>query len=317
VSSGAAELVGGGSEGLRGAVELARGGREVRFVEPALRAGAPFVTESFLTPFRFNLGQSLVLRSAVPDFELLEPDPLMAVGSATLERAPVALEPGATAVATLETNGVGNPALRTTLLALGLVLGIDPVAPGSGASLADLAARLDDLVVVAGGSGLVSAALCDELVAAGGQLVEGAGPPVVPEPFQGLGMCRLFVGLRRPRPNERAFIEAHGFEDEESLGSALDRLRMGDTTRAIGFVVDNTHLDPHGVLDERLGSFVWQGPLPAGTAIARSAYTASVLELLDLDRREVVFSLLWLPEETGEPLGGAPWPWTAPSPALV
>jgi hypothetical protein len=30
-----------------------------------------------------------------------------------------------------------------------------------------------------------------------------------------------------------------------------------------------------------------------------------------------VFTLLGLPDETGEPLGGAPWPRAAPSPALV
>jgi hypothetical protein len=316
VSSGAAELVGGGLDGLRGAVELARGGREVRFVEPALRAGAPFVTESFLTPFRFNLGQSLVLRSDVPGFELLEPDPLIAVGGATLGRAPVALEPGETGLATLAANGVGDPARRITLLGLGLALGIDPEAPGSGAALAGLAARLDDLVVVAGGNGLVGAVLCDELVAAGGHLVEGAGPPAPSEPFQGLGMCRLFVGLRHTRRNERAFVEAHGFEDEQSLASSLDRLRLGNATRALGFVVDNAHLDPRGALDERLGSLVWQGPLQAGAAIDRSAYTASVLEALGLDERDVVFTLLWLPEETGEPLGGLPWPRTARSPAL-
>jgi hypothetical protein len=306
VSVEPAELVGGGLDGLRGAVEVVRGGRDVRYVEPALRAGAPFTTESFLTPFRFNLGQSLVRRPDVAGLELVEPDPLVAAGVATLGRASVSLAPASTAFATLDGSDV-DPATRITLLALAIALGIDPEAPASGMSLARLAAGLDDLVAVAGGNGLVAAAVSDELVAAGGHLVEAAGPPTTSDPVEGLGLCRLFVGLRRTRSSTRAFLEAHGFEDEESLRASLERLRAGATERPVGFVVDNTHLDPRGALDERLGSFVWQGVLPARPSVTRSDYTESVLELLGLTERDVVFKLLWLPEETGEPLGAVPW----------
>ena len=111
------------------------------------------------------------------------------------------------------------------------------MAPGSGLGLAALAARLDDLVAVAGGNGLVAATVSDELVAAGGHLIEGASAPGSPEPFQGLGLCRLFVGLRHTRSNVRAFVEAHGFDDEASLWSSLERLRAGDAQRPVGFVV--------------------------------------------------------------------------------
>lgn len=307
MSAEPAELVGGGMDGLRGAVEVARGGREVRFVEPSLRAGAPFLTESFLTPFRFNLGQSLVRSPGLPGLELLRPDPLIAVGAATLGRVSVALEPAATAFATLDANDVRDPIRRITLLALGLALGIDPDAPGSGVGLTDLCAGLDDLVVVSGGNGMVGVAVADALVAAGGQLIEGLGPLSAPEPRDGLGFCRLFVGLRTPRPAGRAFLETRGFDDEDSLRTRLDRLRAGDVEHLVGFVVDNAHLDPRGTLDERLGSFVWQGILPSDPAVTRAAYTASVLNLLGLADRDVVLRLLWLPDETGEPVGAEPW----------
>lgn len=302
-----AEPLGGGFDELRRAAVLAGRESDVRVMETALRAGAPFLTESFLTPFRFDLGQSLVRRPGLPGLRLLEPDPLVAVGDATVGRAPVVLELADTAVETLDASGVADPGQRTALLALGLALGVDPEARGSGAGLAGLCAVLDDLVVVAGGNGVAAAAAADALVAAGGHLVEGLGSPAVPTPPTGLGLCRLFVGLRAPRPAGRAFLEAYGFDSEDSLRAALERLRAGNVDRPVGFVVDNAHLEPRGALDERLGSFVWQGILPSDAALGRAAYTASVLDLLELRARDVVFRLLWLPDETGEPVGASPW----------
>ena len=185
-----AERLGGGFDELRRAAVLAGRESDVRVMETALRAGAPFLTESFLTPFRFDLGQSLVRRPGLPGLRLLEPDPLVAVGDATVGRAPVVLEPADTAVETLDASGVAEPGQRTALVALGLALGVDPEARGSGAGLAGLCAVLDDLVVVAGGNGVAAAAAADALVAAGGHLVEGLGSPAVPTPPTGLGLCR-------------------------------------------------------------------------------------------------------------------------------
>jgi hypothetical protein len=302
-----AQQLGGTLEDLRYAADLAREGSHVRIEEPSLRAGAPFATESFLTPFRFNLGQSLVRRPEVTGHELLEPDPLLALGEATLGRAPVVLQPAGTAVETLDASGILEPDRRAVLLALGLALGIDPTHEGSGAGLARLCAGLDELVVVRGGNGMVAAAATDALVAAGGQLVEGVAPTAVPPRPEGLGLCRLFVGLRVPRPAGRAFLDAHGFADERSLHAALGRLRGGNVDHPVGVVVDNAHLEPRGALDERLGSFVWQGVLPSDRTVDRAAYAASVLELLGVADRDAVFRLLWLPDETGEPVGAEPW----------
>jgi hypothetical protein len=308
------EIVGGGLDGLRRATGVARRGERVRYVEPALRAGGAYVTESFLTPFRFNLGQSLVLRDALPPLDLLEPDPLIAVGGAVLDRRSIALTPAETAFATLEASAIRDPGRRGTIAGLAVALGIDPAATGSGEGLARLCGHLDDLVAVAGGNGLVGAALADELLAAGGLVVEGDGPPTAPEPVPGLGLCRLFVGLRGPGPRPEAFFEAVGFEDDRSLRAALERLRAGELDTPVGFVVDTSHLEPEAPLDEQLSSVVWQGVLPGGSpGVTRAGYTAAVLEALGVEERDVVFRLLWLPDDTGEPLG--PEAWGAPATA--
>ena len=78
--SAVTEIVGGGFPGLVRAVEEVRRGRRVDYVEPALRAGGALVTESFLTPFRFNLGPPLVRRPPLPSLDVFVPEPLVRVG---------------------------------------------------------------------------------------------------------------------------------------------------------------------------------------------------------------------------------------------
>ena len=241
-----------GYAGLVDAVEEVRRGGHVDFVEPALRAGGSVVTESFLSPFRFNLGPPLVRRPPLPSLEVFVPDPLVRVGNDV---------------------GAGSPAVRAFL--------------GGG--------ETDDLVVVAGGNGLASACLVDELVAAGSTVVEGAGPVEAGAAAgDGAGIARLFVGLHGAAPVGDAFATAVGAEDEEAL------LR-GDPARAVGVVVSNAHLDAN-LVDPQLTSFVWQAVLPFGSS-SRAEYTAVVLEALDLDPDAVLFKLLWLPEDTGERAG--------------
>jgi hypothetical protein len=47
---------------------------------------------------------------------------------------------------------------------------------------------------------------------------------------------------------------------------------------------------------------VWQGVLPFGATVPRATYAAAVLDRLDIAERDVIFQLLWLPEDTAEPL---------------
>ena len=232
------------------AVEEVRGGGRVELRAPTLRAGGAAVTESFLSPFRFNLGPPLLPRPPLPSLDVFVPDPLVRIGG---------------------TAGVGSAAVRAFL--------------GGGES--------DDLVVVSGGNGLVSAYLVDELVAAGSHVVEGVGPvDAGAEPGEGVGVARLFVGVRGEAPVGDAFATAVGGADEEEL------LR-GDASRAVGFVVSNAHLDAN-LVDPALSSFVWQAALPFGAGLSRTAYTALVLDTLGVETDAVVFTLLWLPEDTGE-----------------
>ena len=248
--SAATEIVGDGFPGLVRAVEEVRRGRRVEYVEPGLRAGGALVTESFMTPFRFNLGPPLVRRPPLPSLDVFVPEPLVRVGG---------------------TVGAGSPAVRTFL---------------SGG-------ETDELVVVSGGNGLAVACLLDELVAAGGHVVEGVGAVDRPAPEQdGLGVCRLFVGLRGPAPVGDAFATAVGAADDETL------LR-GDTARPVGLVVSNAHLDAN-LVDPALSSFVWQAVLPFDSGLGRDEYADSVLEALGVDRASVICRLLWLPEDTGE-----------------
>jgi hypothetical protein len=248
----AAEVVGGGFAGLVRAVEAVRRGERVDFVEPGLRAGGALVTESFLSPFRFNVGPPLVRRPPLPSLHVVEPDPLVRIGEAA---------------------GPGSAAVRAFLAG----------------------GETDELVVVSGGNGLAAACLVDELVAAGSRVVEGVGP-VEREPARhdGLGIARLFVGLRGPAPMGDAFATAVGSDDE-------DELLRGDASRAVGFVISNAHLDAN-LVDPSLSSFVWQAVLPFDAPTPRDAYTDVVFEALGVDRARVVFKLLWLPADTGEPL---------------
>jgi hypothetical protein len=248
--SASTEIVGGGFPGLVRAVEEVRRGRHIEYVEPALRAGGALVTESFLTPFRFNLGPPLVRRPPLPSLHVFVPKPLVRVGG---------------------TVGTGSPAVRAFL---------------SGGDT-------DDLVVVSGGNGLAAACLVDELVAAGARVVEGVGAVDRPSPpHDGLGVCRLIVGLRGPAPVGDAFATAVGADDDEAL------LR-GDVARPVGLVVSNAHLDAN-LVDPALSSFVWQAVLPFGSGLRRDEYADAVLETLGVDRATVLCKLLWLPEDTGE-----------------
>lgn len=232
------------------AVDEVRGGSHVTFVEPGLRAGGRLVTESFLSPFRFNLGPPLVRRPPLPSLEVFAPDPLVSVGG---------------------TAGGGSRELRAFLAG----------------------GETEDLVVVAGGNGLVSACLVDELVAAGSTVVEGAGPVERADlEVDGLGVARLFVGLRGEAPLGDAFATAVGADGEEEL------LR-GAVSRAVGLVISNAHLDAN-LVDRELSSFVWQAVMPFGAGIDRADYIALVLEALDVDPAATLFRLLWLPEDTGE-----------------
>jgi hypothetical protein len=211
---------------LVNAVEEARRGARVELVVPELRAGGAVVTESFLSPFRFNLGPPLVPRPPLP-LDVFVPDPLVQVG---------------------EEIGEGSDAVRAFL--------------GGGAT--------EDLVVVSGGNGLASACLVDELVAAGSSVVEGAGPVDRDGPErEGVGVARLFVGLRGDAPVGDAFATAVGADDEAAL-------LAGDAARAVGMVVSNAHLDAN-VVDPSLSSFVWQAALPFGAGVSRADYTALVL----------------------------------------
>ena len=232
------------------AVEDVRRGGSGDFVARDLRAGGRVVTESFLSPFRFNLGPPLVPRPPLPSLHVFVPDPLVRVGAVV---------------------GPGSPRVRAFLAG----------------------GETGDLVVVSGGNGLASACLVDELVAAGASVVEGAGPvdPGLPS-HDGVGVARLFVGLRGPAPVGEAFATAVGADDEEAL-------LAGDSSSAVGMVVSNAHLDAN-LVDPALSSFVWQAALPFGATISRADYTALVLDALGVADGAVVFKLLWLPDDTGE-----------------
>jgi len=301
MTAGPVEVAANGFASLLYAIELSRDGADVTFTEPNLRAGGTFVTESFLTPFRFNLGPGLVRRPPVPALRVLAPDPLIAVGGATHGRLPIELRAGPTVLDTLAASGVDDPARRSLLVALAVLLGIDPEASGSGSRLAAACQALDELIVIEGGNGVAVAALLDELLSCGGRVTEGLGaPPEQLQPQMGrLGICRLFVGLRRTAPARTAFATAAGFDDEHSLLARLGALREGRLGNPVGFVLDNSHLDPQRAGDA-LGSFVWQGVLPVGAGVVRELYAEAVLALLGIAASDVLFRLLWLPEETGE-----------------
>jgi len=281
----ALEIVGGGFAGLVRAVDESRRGGRVEYVEPGLRAGGAMVSETFLSPFRFNLGPSLVARPPLPSLHVLEPQLLLDVAGTTLSRA--ALRSG------------GGSALRA---AFGVLLGIDPAAPDAEARTAAACAEIDDLVLVAGGNGLAVACLIDELVGAGSTVVEGVGSAdTAPHHGTGLGTCRLFIGSRGPAPERKALATAVGFSDDASLRSALDALRAGAATDPVGFLVSNAHLDANSV-DETLWSAVFQGVLPFGATVSRDDYVDRVLSAFGIDPAAVIFRLLWLPEDTGEAL---------------
>jgi hypothetical protein len=283
--SSALEIVGGGFAGLVRAVDESRRGARVDYVEPGLRVGGLMATETFLSPFRFNLGPSLVARPPLPSLQVLEPQLLLDVGGSTLTRA--AIKSG------------GGSALRA---AFGLLLGIDPLAPTADERIAEACAAIDDLVLVAGGNGLAAACLVDELVAAGSTVVEGVGATVAAPPRgDGLGICRLFIGARGGAPVGKALAIAVGFSDDDSLRAGLDALRSGETHEPFGFLVSNAHLDANS-LDTTLWSAVFQGVLPFEAPVSRGEYTDRVLSTLDIDSADVVFRLLWLPEDTGEAL---------------
>ena len=300
--SNALDIGGGGYAGLLRAVEEVRRGGRVDLIEPRLRAGGAFVTESFLSPFRFNLGPTLVQRPPIPSLHVLEPSPLLAVGDATLGRARVELRGAGSVAATLTESGVSDPRQRTLLMAFAVLSGIDPEADDSGARLAAECDRIDDLVVVSGGNGLAVACMIDEIIASGSSVVEGVGDVAcVRLAAEGLGLCRMFVGLRGRAPSGRAVATAVGFDDERSLLDRLAAVRSGDVSVPLGFVIANGHLDANH-LDERLESFVWQGVLPFGSR-ASSSYTDAVLAAVGVDPAAVVFQLLWDADDTGEPLG--------------
>jgi hypothetical protein len=296
------EAVGGGYAGLRRAAERARAGRPVSYREPRLRAGGAFATESFLTPFRFNLGPGVVGRDEAAGLRVIEPEWLLVVGDLRLGRDNVDLSRESTVAATLAANDVDRDA-RTLLTAHALLLGVDPEAAGSGHVLAAAAARLQDAVLIAGGNGLAAALLVDEIVAAGGSVVEGTSPWLDEPPLEeGLGICRLFIGLRGYRRPAPGFACAYGFSDEASLTAGLAELRRGTRTTPFGFVLSNEHLDA-GRPDDPLSSLVWQGIVPTRADIARDRYISDVLDGLEIDDRDVIFRLLWLPGETREVLG--------------
>lgn len=293
-----------GFEALVWAAALSRQGVRVTVRDAALRAGGELVTQSFLTPFRFNLGGGLVHRAAAGGLPVVEPDALLQVGDSLLEPVAVELAPHATVRATLDANAQLGTEQRALLCALAVFLGLDPDAEGSGAALAWAAGKLDQLILVAGGNGLVPAALIDEIVANGGNVIEGTGGWTQPPSSDAsLGTCRLFVGFRGARPPSTAFATAAGFHDEESLWARLNELREGAAAAPVGFLLSNAHLDPRRDGDE-LGSIVWQGVLPAAaTSVTRADYVDAVLAAGGIDGNDVVFSLLWLPSDTQEPLG--------------
>lgn len=298
--SRALEIVGGGYGGLLRAVEEVRRGGRVELVEPGLRAGGAFVTESFLSPFRFNLGPGLVRRPPIPSLHVLEPAALLSVGGATLGRDRVELRAAGNVAATLAASGVSDAEQRTLLSAFAVLLGIDPRADESGERLAGACEDVADLVLVSGGNGVAVACLVDEIVASGSSVVEGVGD-VAPQRARGdgLGICRMFVGLRGPAPAGDAVATAVGFDDEQSLLDGLDALGGGAAT-PLGFVLGNGHLDANH-LDDRLESFVWQGVLPFGVPVPAS-YADDVLAAAKVDREQVIFQLLWAPDDTGERL---------------
>jgi hypothetical protein len=275
------QIVGDGFPGLVRAVEESRRGARVEYLEPRLRAGGAMATESFLSPFRFNLGPALVPRPPLPSLHVLEPQLLLDVGGAALTRA--ALSSG------------GAPELRS---AFALFRGYDPASPEA---VAEACAGADDLVLVSGGNGLAVACLLDELVAGGSTVVEGVGD-VDPGPVEAeaLGICRLFVGLRSPVRPLRALATAVGFHDERSLLERLEALRDGGPAEPLGFLVSNAHLDAN-LVEPSLWSCVFQGVLPFSD-IDRREYTERVLAALGIDPADVIFRLLWLPQDTGESL---------------
>lgn len=302
MSAADVEIVGEGIDGLRRAAKLARAGARVAYVEHGLRAGAPFLTESFLTPFRFNLGPSLVRRSMVEGLAVVEPDPILAVGPAMLDRAAVEVASGGQTVwDTIR----AEPSDRRALLAgLAVLLGIDPERDGSGDRLRRAAAELDDLVLVGGGNGLVAAALIDEIMASGGAVYEGVGGSSarrLPVDDDIVGVSRIFLGLRAPVRCLSAFATAVGFEDDASLRARLGAVRSGADDRPLGFLLSNDHLDPRRPGDP-ICSVVWQGLLPSAPRRSRGVLLAETIAACGIDEQDVVFKLLWLPDETGDRL---------------
>jgi hypothetical protein len=275
------QVLGDGFGGLVRAVEESRRGARVEYLEPRLRAGGAMATESFLSPFRFNLGPTLVPRPPLPSLHVLEPQLLLDVDGVALTHA--ALSSG------------GAPELRS---AFALFRGYDPASPEA---VAEACAGADDLVLVSGGNGLAVACLLDELVAGGSTVVEGVGD-VDPGRVEaeGLGICRLFLGLRSPARPLRALATAVGFHDERSLLERLDALRDGGPAEPLGFLVSNAHLDAN-LVEPSLWSCVFQGVLSFAD-IDRREYTERVLAALGLDPADVIFRLLWLPQDTGESL---------------
>ena len=226
-------------------------------MEPSLRAGAPFLTESFLPPFRFNLGQSLVRSPGLPGSNCSGPirsslsAPRLSAASRSRSSRPRRRSPRSTQT----TSGTHPPdhTARARTRARHR-----PQCPRLGRGARPPLRRTRRSRRRVGRERQVGVAVADALVAAGGQLIEGLGPCRLLSRATGSASAGCSSGCVRRDPRDaRSWKRVASTTRTRSVPASIGSGGRRRTPR--WFRRRQRAPRPAGTLDERLGSFVWQG----------------------------------------------------------
>lgn len=228
----------------------------------------------------------------------------------------------------LDAAGVEHPGLRTALTYLPLAFGLAVDRPGSAATVPLLLAGLQGFAAVSGGTGVLTAALADAVIAGGGSIVHGehglagaaaSGDGRPPASATGDGIGRVYLGVRGEiECVDGAHVTVHGIDGEDAVYEHLRVIRAGDWSRLAGHVTVRQGVDPTGG-EAPLGSVVFQLLLPAsppgpGEREIRKALAGACADAIG--DPDVVFDLTWLPRDTGWRLAELDWDMVAGDRAL-